>query len=88
VAQEALTNVVKHAGASIVDVQLRLVDGKLELEVRGQRHRCGRRVAGVERPRLTNMRTRATQLGGNVDVHGGSGGTRVTVRVPLQAVCA
>lgn len=88
VAQEALTNVVKHAGASIVDVQLRLVDGKLELEVRDN----GIGAAGVSPESsgrgLTNMRTRATQLGGNVDVHGGSGGTRVTVRVPLQAVCA
>jgi signal transduction histidine kinase len=88
VAQEALTNVVKHAGASIVDVQLRLVDGKLELEVRDN----GIGAAGVSSESsgrgLTNMRTRATQLGGNVDVHGGSGGTRVTVRVPLQAVCA
>jgi signal transduction histidine kinase len=88
VAQEALTNVVKHAGASIVDVQLRLVDGKLELEVRDN----GIGAAGMSPESsgrgLTNMRTRATQLGGNVDVHGGSGGTRVTVRVPLQAVCA
>jgi signal transduction histidine kinase len=88
VAQEALTNVVKHAGASLVDVQLRLLDGKLELEVRDN----GIGAAGVSSESsgrgLTNMRTRATQLGGNVDVHGGSGGTRVTVRVPLQAVCA
>jgi signal transduction histidine kinase len=88
VAQEALTNVVKHAGASMVDVQLRLVEGKLELEVRDN----GIGAAGVSSDSsgrgLTNMRTRATQLGGHVDVHGGSGGTRVTVQVPLQAVCA
>ena len=87
VAQEALTNVVKHAGASEVDVQLRLVDGQLELEVRDN----GIGAAGVSEDSsgrgLTNMRTRASQLGGRVDVHGGSGGTRVTVQVPLAAVC-
>ena len=88
VAQEALTNVVKHAGASAVDVQLRLVEGQLELEVRDN----GIGAAGVSEDSsgrgLNNMRTRAGQLGGRVDVHGGSGGTRVTVQVPLQAVCA
>jgi signal transduction histidine kinase len=88
VAQEALTNVVKHAGASEVDVRLRLVDGELELEVRDN----GIGAAGVSEDSsgrgLTNMRTRASQMGGHVDVHGGSGGTRVTVHVPLSAVCA
>jgi signal transduction histidine kinase len=88
VAQEALTNVVKHAGASEVDVQLRLVDGQLELEVRDN----GIGAAGISAESsgrgLNNMRVRAGQLGGHVDVHGGSGGTRVMVQVPLQAVCA
>jgi len=88
VAQEALTNVVKHAGASTVHVQLRLVQGELELEVRDN----GIGAAGVGDDScgrgLTNMRSRAGQLGGRVKVHGGSGGTRVTLQVPLQAVCA
>jgi signal transduction histidine kinase len=88
VAQEALTNVIKHAGASAVDVQLRLVDGRLELEVRDN----GIGAAGIGEDScgrgLTNMRTRAIQLGGSVAVHGGSGGTRVTVQVPLETVCA
>ncbi|HZN48693.1 MAG TPA: ATP-binding protein [Ramlibacter sp.] len=88
VAQEALTNVVKHAGASSVDIQLRLAGGRLELEVRDD----GIGSAGVSSDSsgrgLTNMRVRAGQLGGSVDVHGGSGGTRVTVQVPLEAVCA
>lgn len=85
VAQEALTNVVKHANASTVDVQLRLVAGKLVLEVRDN----GIGAAGVGEDSsgrgLNNMRTRAVQLGGEVQVHGGSGGTRVTVQVPLSA---
>ena len=86
VAQEALTNVVKHANASTVDVQLRLIAGQLVLEVRDN----GIGAAGVGEDSsgrgLNNMRTRAVQLGGEVQVHGGSGGTRVTVQVPLSAV--
>lgn len=86
VAQEALTNVVKHAGASEVHVQLRLAQGELELEVRDN----GIGAAGVSEDTsgrgLNNMRKRAGDLGGRVDVHGGSGGTRVTLHVPLAAV--
>jgi len=88
VAQEALTNVVKHANASEVAVQLRLVDGRLELEVRDN----GIGAAGVSEESsgrgLNNMRARAGQLGGQLQVHGGSGGTSVTVQVPLTTVCA
>jgi signal transduction histidine kinase len=88
VAQEALTNVVKHAGASSVDVQLRLCGSQLQLVVRDD----GIGAAGVGDDSagrgLSNMRSRAVQLGGEVHVHGGSGGTRVTLQVPLQAVCA
>jgi len=86
VAQEALTNVVKHANASEVKVRLRLVAGELELEVRDN----GIGAAGVGEDSsgrgLSNMRSRAGQLGGRVQVLGGSGGTRVTMLVPLAAV--
>lgn len=88
VAQEALTNVVKHAGASEVHVQLRLASGQLELEVRDN----GIGAAGVSEDTagrgLNNMRSRAGELGGCFAVHGGSGGTRVTLQVPLASVCA
>jgi signal transduction histidine kinase len=88
VAQEALTNVVKHAHASAVDVQLRLEGELLQLEVRDD----GLGAAGVSDSSfgrgLSNMRTRAEQLGGRCEVHGGSGGTRVRVQVPVLAVRA
>jgi signal transduction histidine kinase len=88
VAEEALTNVVKHAGASAVDVRLSLARGELELVVRDD----GIGAAGVCEDSsgrgLSNMRTRAGQLGGGFEIFGGSGGTRVTVHVPLAEVCA
>lgn len=86
VAQEALTNVVKHAQATAVDVQLRLEGDQLALEVRDD----GLGSAGVcpssSGRGLSNMQARAEQLGGRCEVHGGSGGTRVSLQVPLAAV--
>jgi signal transduction histidine kinase len=88
VAQEALTNVVKHAHATAVDVRLRLDGDLLALEVRDD----GLGAAGVcpssSGRGLTNMRARAEQMGGRCEVHGGSGGTRVSLQVPLAAVRA
>ena len=79
---------VKHARASAVDVQLRLEGELLELEVSDD----GLGAAGVSDSSfgrgLNNMRSRAEQLGGCCEVHGGSGGTRVRVQVPLPAVRA
>jgi signal transduction histidine kinase len=88
VAQEALTNVVQHAQASAVDVQLRLQGGLLHLEVRDD----GLGAAAVSDSSfgrgLAHMRSRAAQLGGRCEVKGGSGGTRVQLQVPLRAVRA
>ena len=81
IAQEALTNVVKHAGARYCAVTLAL-DGALHFEVAddGRGLPQGRR-AGVG---LTSMRERAEELGGHCRVEPApAGGTRVTVRLPL-----
>jgi signal transduction histidine kinase len=89
VAQEALTNVVKHAGATSVDVQLRLLGEQLELEVRDNGN--GACLACSDGPGgrgLGNMRARAEQLGGHLEVQPGTSGTCVTVQVPLHAVRA
>jgi signal transduction histidine kinase len=81
IAQEALTNVVKHASARHCVVTL-VLDGVLEFEVAddGRGLPAGRR-AGVG---LTSMRERAEELGGQCRVEAApTGGTRVTVRLPL-----
>jgi signal transduction histidine kinase len=88
IAQEALTNVARHAGASRCVVSL-AVEGTsvLCLEVRDD----GR---GIPDPRdhtavragvgLTSMRERATELGGSLVVEPlPEGGTRVRARLPL-----
>ncbi|RYF16087.1 MAG: hypothetical protein EOO30_12245 [Comamonadaceae bacterium] len=86
VAQEALTNVVKHAHASAVDVRLRLAGTELELEVRD--NGVGAACGDTSGHGVGNMRVRAEQLGGQLDVQGADPGTRVTVHVPLAAVRA
>jgi signal transduction histidine kinase len=83
--QEALTNVVRHAEATRVDVSLTVEDGRVRLVVRDN----GRGVpaAAVTDPRslgLLGMRDRAVLIGGDVSVCGGPGaGTTVTVELPL-----
>jgi signal transduction histidine kinase len=81
IAQEALTNVVKHSGARHCAVTLAL-DGALHFEVAddGRGLPQGRR-AGVG---LTSMRERAEELGGQCCVEPApTGGTRVTASLPL-----
>ncbi|HEX2545679.1 MAG TPA: ATP-binding protein [Ramlibacter sp.] len=86
VAQEALTNVIKHAHATAVDVQLRLEGDQLSLEVRDDGLGAASVCPSSSGRGLTNMQARAEQLGGRCEVHGGSGGTRVSLHVPMAAV--
>ncbi len=84
IAQEALTNVARHAGASRCTVRLALdeQDGRLQLEVaddgRGLSPARGRGVG------LVSMRERAEELGGECVVESlPEGGTRVRASLPL-----
>jgi signal transduction histidine kinase len=84
IAQEALTNVIRHAQAQNVDVRVAVAEGQaaLQLEI------CDDGIglpsvhhAGVG---LNSMRERAEELGGECQIEAGlDGGTRVFVRLPL-----
>ncbi|GAB4093589.1 PAS domain-containing sensor histidine kinase [Flaviaesturariibacter terrae] len=80
--QEQLNNIVKHAGARKVTVQLRQGDGELRLEVTDDG--CGFDPLTVRRGLgLTNMRNRAEMFGGNVSIVSAPGaGCTLTVSVP------
>ncbi len=83
IAQEAVTNVVRHAKATSCLVRFSSEDGVLELEVSddGIGLPEGRR-AGVG---LHSMRERAEELGGECKIEPApSGGTRVVARLPLS----
>lgn len=80
VAEEALTNVVRHARASRCTIALRL-DGDLVLEVTDDGVGLGNpRPDGVG---LTSMRERTERLGGEFAIEAGTSGTVVRARFPL-----
>lgn len=83
VAQEALTNVVRHAGATAVDLSLLRVGREVALHVRDDG--CGFPGNGTEQAGagLSGMRDRASLVGGQIEVTSSPGrGTTVRLRVP------
>ena len=86
IAQEALTNVRKHAHAHTVQIGLRRRGASLSLSVRDD----GRGFVVAEARRgdgqgVIGMRERARLLGGRLQISSTPGsGTRVTARVPLE----
>jgi two-component system, NarL family, sensor histidine kinase UhpB len=89
VAQEALANVARHAGATIVEVELDEDEGRAELRVRddgagfdpGAIPRAGTESPGAGLG-LGGMAERARLVGGELDVRSApGGGTSVTLRV-------
>jgi two-component system, NarL family, sensor kinase len=86
IAQEALTNVRKHAHAHEVEVALRRRGPTLSLSVRDDGVGFLTRSAYPDRHGLLGMRERAKLLGGRVEIRSVLGnGTRIVVRVPLSA---
>lgn len=87
IAVEAMTNVVRHAGASRCHVRLEAdAPGlpRLDLVVRDDgRGLAAHPVAGVG---LTSMRERAAEVGGEVRVEAGTaGGTVIRARLPMAS---
>ncbi len=84
---EAMTNAVVHAGASRCDVNLRLEHRALCAEVVDDGIGLAasadtRRGTGTG---LLSMTQRAAELGGRVEIESSPGGTRVCLRLPLDA---
>jgi two-component system, NarL family, sensor kinase len=82
IAGEAVTNAVRHSGASLVDVQLVRVDGALRLEVRDDG--SGRERSAPEGLGTGSMAGRAEELGGWVETRTGSRGTSVVAVLPSE----
>jgi len=81
--QEALTNVVKHAGASHVEVRAEEHEGEVRIVVRddGEGFDLGAATAGRG---LLGMRERIELFGGDIEVSSEPGcGTEISARVPL-----
>jgi len=91
VAQEALTNIAKHAKASLATVKIAKVPGAVRMEV----HDNGRsfraeRILGAREPKrlgLLGMRERAEMLGGTFSVDSAAGeGTTIRIQIPFRDV--
>ena len=89
VSQEALTNVLKHAGASRVQMALETDAGGLRLRIEddGQGFDPD---AIAQNPRrgigLRNMRERLSSIGGTLRLDSGPRGTVITAAVPPEAI--
>jgi signal transduction histidine kinase len=81
IAQEALTNAVKHSPGGRVDVDVRYLDGVLAVEVRNDVHHPRRDPA--DGAGLLNMRERADAVGGKLTAGPADGGWLVRAELPV-----
>jgi PAS domain S-box-containing protein len=85
IAQEALTNVAKHAHATRAQIELDQTDGRCRMTVRDDG--VGIDGTGRERPGLgmVTMRERAQAVGGDFEVRNvAGGGTYITIEIPAH----
>lgn len=87
IAQEALANTAKHAGATRVLVSLRCIDDEsvsLQIIDNGRGFEIGTATAVLGHG-LLNMEERTHQIGGEFEIVSNTGdGTTVTIRVPVE----
>jgi signal transduction histidine kinase len=87
VASEALANIVKHADATAVAVELAVEGGRLVIRISDDGRGLGDDV--VRGSGLTNMADRAAALGGHLTVEANpGGGTTVIAELPLAPTVA
>jgi len=85
IAREALSNTIRHSGASVARMAALVAGDSLQLTVEDD----GRGFDPAQRPGpghlgLANLRDRAAAVGGSLDINTGPGaGTRIIVRLPL-----
>jgi signal transduction histidine kinase len=85
-AQEALTNISKHAHATRVSIDLSLTRGVLSLEISDN----GRGLSSADLGKaqsfgIRGLRERALTVGGWIDLSSSASGTTVILSVPLDS---
>ncbi|MDZ7813817.1 MAG: histidine kinase [Ideonella sp.] len=88
-AQEALTNVTKHAQATRVSIDLSVAQGVMSLEVSDN----GRGLSDTDLAKarsfgIRGLHERASTVGGWVDLSSGTAGTTLILSIPLDAGAA
>ena len=86
IVQETLTNILRHAQASRVNILVEELDGELVLEIRDDgRGITEEEITGSRSLGLIGMRERTHLLGGRIEITGTAGrGTVLTLRVPIR----
>lgn len=84
VAQELVSNALKHSNASLINIQLLIIKNILVLTVedngKGLKDEHAKRGMG-----MVNIRTRVEQIGGEIVIENNrSGGLRTVIKVPLK----
>jgi two-component system, NarL family, sensor histidine kinase UhpB len=86
IAQEALTNVARHAGASSVELRLERRDGDVVLTVRDD----GRGITRAEQSSsqgVRGMRERAMLIGARLSISAAPlRGTKVQLSIPMRSI--
>ena len=85
VAQEALSNVARHSGATSVDVRLAWQGDTLTLAIEDNGRGFDVPTRDGTGMGLRSMRERVEALGGTLLVYGLTTGTRIEARVPIQS---
>ena len=84
--KEALTNVVRHSGASEVRLGIRVEDGQARLSIADNGRGFSPELHTEEMDGLNNMRQRIEKLGGRFEITGRTGqGTTLRFYVPLSS---
>jgi signal transduction histidine kinase len=86
--QEALTNVLKHAGARLITVRTALdstgTHALISVADDGHGFAVDEQPGGAHQGRgIANMRRRAEAVGGSLAIHSGASGTTVTLAIPI-----
>ncbi len=86
IAEEAMTNVVKHAQATETIVSLRITDGTIELRIHD--NGIGMTAVSSDGIGLGSMQNRAEELGGTVTITNNApeSGTTVTAHIPYTGL--
>ncbi|MEY2656253.1 MAG: hypothetical protein RLZZ524_3281 [Pseudomonadota bacterium] len=86
-AQEALTNISKHANATRVAVDLTIAAGVMSLEISDNGHGLSKQDLAKERSfGIRGLHERAGTVGGWIDLSSGASGTTLILSIPLEGV--
>lgn len=85
IAQEAMTNAIRHSDAEVIELSLKILDGHVELKVRDNGKGMAREPAGSGMGLMT-MRRRAEMIDADFSIQASpGGGTLVRCSVPLES---